>query len=101
MKRNQKKNIGYKITKKLGSVARDKSFKNPFDKVGKLPAYLYKKTISPIIHKAAFNANRALGYKRGSAPIKGSIRYTILSIMCGLVAFVLFSCLIQLASLPF
>ena len=72
-----------------------KSFKNPFNKVGKLPAYLYQKTVSPIIGAAAFKTNSILGYKRGSAPAKGSIRYTLLYIVYVLIAFGLFSMLLK------
>ena len=95
MKRKQRKNIGYKITRKIGGVIRDKTFKNPFDKVGKLPAYFYQKAMKPIIYGAAFKTNGALGYKRGSAPAKGSIRYTFFYIVYGLMIFALFSILIK------
>lgn len=101
MSKKRNSYIGYRITRKVGAVVRDKTFKNPFEKVGKVPAYLYQKAISPIIHKTAFKTNGILGYKRGSAPIRGSIRYTILSIVYGLAAFALFSCLIRLMCVLF
>ena len=94
MKRNKYNKDIYKAVKKGGKFLVSKTDKNPLEEHGKVPSHLYNETIPPLLDKAAFKINGALGYKRGSNPILGSARFSLIRIVLGILAFVLFSGLI-------
>ena len=91
-----KNSVGYKSVRLGGKILRSVADKNPLDEVGKIPAHIYDKTVSPQLDKIAFKANGSLGYKRGSNPVWGSIRYTFLRIAIGLLTFGIISGFINL-----
>ena len=84
----------YQAVKYLGKFLRKLFHKNPFS--GKISSQVYEKTVTPSLDKGAYKLNGALGYKKGSNPTVGSIRYTIIRIGLGLFAFNAFTLLIRL-----
>ncbi len=91
-----KKANWYKPVKYGGKILRSAVNKNPLKEFGKLPAYIYKKMVSPKLSKMAYKANGKLGYKRGSNPTLGSIRYTFLNILINFFTFKFVSRLINI-----
>ena len=100
-KRNKKEMLGYKSIRFFGKILRSRFDKNPLERVGKIPAYVYDKKVSPQLDTVAFKLNGVLGYKRGSNPTCGSIRYTLLRIGVGFISFGLFSAFLAFMSQVF
>ena len=93
--RSKKTNF-YKPVKYGGKILRSVVNKNPLKEFGTVPTYIYKKTVSPKLSKIAYKANGKLGYKRGSNPTLGSIRYTFLNILINFFTFKFISRLINI-----
>ena len=84
----------YKAVKYFGKFLRKLFHKNPFS--GIISSQVYEKTVTPSLDKGAYKLNGALGYEKGSNPTVGSIRYTVIRICLGLLAFSVFASLIRL-----
>ena len=84
----------YKAVKYFGKFSRKLFHKNPFS--GTISSQVYEKTVTPSLDKGAYKLNGALGYEKGSNPTVGSIRYTVIRICLGLLAFSVFASLIRL-----
>lgn len=95
MKKKYNKGL-YKATRFTGKVVRSKAKKNPMDSVGRIPAFIYEKTVDKALDRATFNTVKAMGYRRGENPVLGSICYTATRILFGLFAFGLVTFIIRL-----
>ena len=84
----------YKAVKYFGKFLRKLFHKNPFS--GTISSQVYEKTVTPSLDNGAYKLNGALGYEKGSNPTIGSIRYTVIRICLGLLAFSVFASLIRL-----
>ena len=95
MKKKYNKGL-YKATRFTGKVVRNKTKKNPMESVGKIPAFIYEKTVDKVLDRASFNTVKAMGYRRGDNPVLGSLCYTATRIIFGFLAFGLFAFIIRL-----
>ena len=66
------------------------------ESVGKIPAFIYEKTVDKVLDRASFNTVKAMGYRRGDNPVLGSLCYTATRIIFGFLAFGLFAFIIRL-----
>ena len=95
MKKKYNKGL-YKATRFTGKVVRSKAKKNPMESVGRIPDFIYEKTVDKALDRASFNTVKAMGYRRGDNPVLGSICYTATRILFGLLAFGLVTFIIRL-----
>ena len=86
----------YKVTRFVGGIVRNKTKKNPLDSIGKVPAFIYEKTMDKALDRVSFSTVRAMGYRKGDNPILGSIGYTVTRIVLGLLAFVVITTIVNL-----